>query len=214
MIRNAWHNRGIIPHQGTQQRTQQHTHWFLSHSNHMTYTCKIQIFPFTSEGTVGGWWQEDTLLTLHTRLSLSGTPSSAQTYCFAIFKCLFKCTKVDGKSDFADFLTALLCVMSVHTGSANIVPTREYPTYFLPHFHKISNNKKYHHFRISFTSPGTERMLTQQKSYCQDSRLPPHMELKGLSDERQWNLYEPMCSDEHLYAITLKPINLKPKKKG
>ena len=40
------------------------------------------------------------------------------------------------------------------------------------------------------------------------------MELKGLSDERQWNLYEPMCSDEHLYAITLKPINLKPKKKG
>ena len=57
-------------------------------------------------------------------------------------------------------------------------------------------------------------MLTQQKSYCQDSRLPPHMELKGLSDERQWNLYEPMCSDEHLYAITLKPINLKPKKKG
>ena len=40
----------------------------------------------------------------------------------------------------------------VHTEDHEIVPTRDWPTFLLPHF---ANIKKYHHFRFSSSTPRT-----------------------------------------------------------
>ena len=52
----------------------------------------------------------------------------------------------------------------VHTEDTQIVPTHDWPSSFLlPHFKKISNIKKYHHFHFSSSTPGTVSTQTHQR---------------------------------------------------
>jgi hypothetical protein len=79
--------------------------------------------------------------------------------CFAVFKCLFKSTKVDGTSDSADFLTALLRVMSLNLCTLGVLILCQHensrhsssPTFTR---YLITNNTIISEY-ISFTSPGT-----------------------------------------------------------
>lgn len=98
----------------------------------------------------------------HTNIAYSflvvGHTKFSPDWCFGLFKRLFKKTKVDCMADIATVVNdSALCNVAqvVHNENTEIVPTRDWPTFLLPHFRKISNIKRYHHFRFSSSSPGT-----------------------------------------------------------
>ena len=171
----------------------------------------------------------------HTNITYSflvvGHTKFSPDWCFGLFKRLFKRTKVDCMADIAAVVdNSALCNVSqfVHTEDSEIVPTRDWPSFLLPHFKKIPNTKKYYQFHFASSTPGTvfvrehadtpEVPLPILRDSWQPSpaELPPRMPPKGLSDERQWYLYErirPFCSEEHRDTVTPEPCTPNPKRR-
>ena len=155
----------------------------------------------------------------HTNITYSflvaGHTKFSPDWCFGLFKRLFKRTAVNCMADIADVVDkSAVCNVPqlVHTEDTEIVPTRDWRTFLLPHFRKIPGIKQYHHFRFSSSFPGT--MFVRHHADTTETslpilrddwhpipdHLPLHVEPKGLSDERQWYLFErirPFCSEEH-----------------
>ena len=128
-------------------------------------------------------------------------------WCFRLFKDLFKRTKVDSMEDITAVVErSAVCNVPqfVHTEDTEIVPTRDWLFFLLPHFRKIPNIMKYHYFHFSSSTPGTMfvrehvdtpevplHILCDSWQPLQDElKLAPRVQPKGLSDERQWYLYE------------------------
>ena len=101
-------------------------------------------------------------------------------------------------------------------------------TYLAPHFKRITNLKKYHHFRFSSESPGIaylqlnadlkeEEVELLKNSWEPVPReLPPILQPKGLSDERQWYLYEQVrqfCTDDCQDLVCSRPATPNPKRR-
>ena len=172
---------------------------------------------------------------LHTNVTYSflvvGHTKFSPDWCFGLFKRLFKRTKVDCMADIAAVVdTSAVCNVPqiVHSEDTQIVPTHDWSSFLLPHFKKISNIKKYHHFHFSSSTPGTvfvkehadtpEVPLPILRHSWQPTQgeLPPRVEPKGLSDERQWYLYErihPFCAHEHRNTVTPEPATPNPKRR-
>ena len=171
----------------------------------------------------------------HTNITYSflvvGHTKFSPDWCFGLFKRLFKRTKVDCMADIAEIVDrSAVCntPQLVHTENTEIVPTFDWGSFLLPHFSKITNIKRYHHFRFSSSTPGIVHAREHadtpevQLSLLRDNWLPRCDELprrippKGLSEERQWYLYEricPFCSEEHRDTTTPQPRTPNPKRR-
>ena len=171
----------------------------------------------------------------HTNITYSflvvGHTKFSPDWCFGLFKRLFKRTKVDCMQDIAAVVEqSAVCNIPqfVHTEDTEIVQTRDWPSFLLPHFKKIPNIKKYHYFHFSSSTPGI--MLVREHADTPDvplpilrdswqppqDELPPRVQPKGLSDERQWYLYErirPFCAEEHRDTVTPEPSTPNPKRR-
>ena len=116
----------------------------------------------------------------------------------------------------------------VHTEDCAVVPPRDWATFLVSHFRKITNIKQYHHFRFSSSCPGkffvrlhadtteVELSLLRDDWHPVPDHLPPQIQPKGLSDERQWYLYErirPFCSVEHRDTVAPQPSLPNPKRR-
>ena len=116
----------------------------------------------------------------------------------------------------------------VHTEDSEVVPTRDWTTFLAPHFKKIVGIKKYYHFRFSSTSPGTvfakhhadtvevPLLLARDEWHPDAEELPPHIEPRGLNEERQWYLFEtirPFCTEEHQDTVAPQPSIPNPKRR-
>lgn len=127
-------------------------------------------------------------------------------FCFGLFKRLFKRTKVDCMADIAKVVedsAACNSAQLVYTeDGTSIVPMRDWVSYLAPHFKRVANIKKFHHFHMSAVSPGVITLKThadskeQSLSVLRDGWTPSHLELpprlvpKGLTEERQWYLFD------------------------
>ena len=152
-------------------------------------------------------------------------------WCFGLYKCLFKCTKVDCMADISAVIdSSAVCNVSqlVRTEDTEVVPTYDLASFLLPHFRKNQNIKKYYHFRFSSSSPGnvfarehadtteTKLSLLRDDWHPAPDDLAPLIAPKGLSDERQWYLYKrirPFCSEEHRETATPHPPMPNPKRR-
>ena len=171
----------------------------------------------------------------HTNINYSflvvGHTKFSPDWCFGLFKRLFKRTKVSSMAEIADVVEkSAVCNQAqfVHTEDTEVVPTYDWASFLLPHCRKVPNIKRYHHFRFPSSSPGIVfakehadtpeveiPLLRNNWCRCRDE-LPPQIPPKGLSDERQWYLYErirPFCSDEQRDTVTPKPCTPNPKRR-
>lgn len=146
----------------------------------------------------------------HTEVTYSflivGHTKFSPDFCFGLFKRLFKRTKVDCLADIAHVVNkSAICNTSQVVCSEDgimTVPIYDWSTFLAPHYKKVTGIKKFHHFRFSSSSPGTvfikeyadsdeEALVIQRHDWIRDTRdLPPIITPKGLSEERQWYLYE------------------------
>ena len=168
----------------------------------------------------------------HTNINYSflviGHMKFSPDWCFGLFKWLFKRTKVSSMAEIADVVEkSAVCnwAQFVHT---EVVPTYDWASFLLPHCTKVPNIKRYHHFRFSSSSPGivfakehTDTpevelpLLRNNWGPCRNE-LPPQIQPKGLSDERQWYLYKWIClfcSDEQLDTVTPRSYKANPKRR-
>ena len=119
-------------------------------------------------------------------------------------------------------------VQIVCNEDAEVVPTYDWTSFLQPNFQKITGIKKLHHFRYSASSPGTVFVKTQADAeesaldllladwQPSPSTLPQRIEPRGLSDERQWYLYErirPFCSYAHRDTVCPEPSVPNPKRR-
>ena len=108
---------------------------------------------------------------------------------------------------------------------STIVTTFDWTDFFAPRMKRINGIKKYHHFRIFSSSPGTvfvkeqndtpevELILLKEPWDVDSDTLPNIVPPHGLSIERQWYLYErirPFCPDEDKDTVCLLPSSPKP----
>ena len=127
-----------------------------------------------------------------------------------MFKRLYRSTIVSSIAEIASVVDN-----SAHCNTSQIVCDEkgsvfvgsfDWSTYLAPHdFKRITNLKKYHHFRFSSESPGIAYLKLNADSNEDEvellknswepvpHELPPILQPKGLSDERQWYLYEQVC---------------------
>ena len=98
----------------------------------------------------------------HTNITYSflvvGHTKFSPDWSFGLFKHLYWRTKVNTISDIASVVDkSAHCntsqVACDEKGSTN-VPFFDWSAYLGPHFKRIVNIKKYHHFRFSFANPG------------------------------------------------------------
>ena len=152
-------------------------------------------------------------------------------WCFGLFKRLFKRTRVSSMGEIADVVErSASCneVQIVCNEDAEVVPTYDWTSFLQPHFQKITGIKKLHHFRYSASSPGTVFVKTQADAeesaldllradwQPSPSTLPQRIKPRGLSDERQWYLYErirPFCSYGHRDTVCPEPSVPNPKRR-
>ena len=102
------------------------------------------------------------------------------------------------------------CLVGTQDGEV-LVPTYDWVSYFATYFKKIPQIKSYHSFKIDVDAPGkiTCKEYSNSVSTTFDiikvpgvlpttGELPPIIAPSGLSDDRQWYLYDkiqPFCSE-------------------
>ena len=142
----------------------------------------------------------------HTNITLFflpvGNTKFSPDWCFGLFKRQFRRTKVGSLLDVAEVVNkSAQCnfaqLVSREDGST-VVPTYDWTDFFATRFKKITGIKKFHHFRISSSSPGcvfvkeridspTEKKFDVLKEPWtpESDVLPGVVSPKGLSAERQ-----------------------------
>ena len=82
-----------------------------------------------------------------------------------------------------------------------LVPTYDWTGHLAPYFRRIKSLKTYHHFTLDSQCPGmvllketSDSPVTKERHLRDDndipSELPPTVTPSGLSNERQWYLYD------------------------
>ena len=152
----------------------------------------------------------------HTTITLSFLPVGhtkfSPDWCFGLFKRQYRRTKVGSLQNIAKVVNSsaecnVAQLVSREDGTT-IVPTMDWTDFFATKLKKIQGIKKFHHFRVTSSSPGhvfvKERSDTVERDIdllkepwtpdvdAKPGVIPP----KGLSPDRQWYLYEqirPFC---------------------
>ena len=155
-----------------------------------------------------------TLMNRHTNVTLSFLPVGhtkfAPDWCFALFKCAYRQTKVESLQSIARVVnTSAECnfaqLVSREDGST-VVPKYNWTDLFATRMRKIAGIKKFHHFRMSSSSPGnvfakeysdsaevTFKLL--KEAWTPDAaELPTVISPHGLSVDCQCYLYNSICS--------------------
>ena len=130
----------------------------------------------------------------------------APDWCFGLFKRQLRRINVGNLRGIAQVVnnsvesnvSQLLCDENGHT----IVPTYDWTDFFAPHLENVTGIKKYHHFCFTSSEPGVvyARVHTDTDEVRMDlnkssppwspnkDELPPVVDPKSLSAERQWYL--------------------------
>ena len=146
----------------------------------------------------------------HTEVTLSfmipGHTKFSPDWCFGLLK-KYRWTKVGGLSDLCGVVNDSAAVniaqpTGLEDGSV-VVHTYDWQEYFSRFFTKVKGIKKLHHIRFSSSSPGcifvkegagsaeVKRCILKDKSWePKADELPPVLSPTGLSQQRQWYLYE------------------------
>lgn len=155
---------------------------------------------------------------LHTNITVSflvvGHTKFAPDWGFGLVKRLYRRTKVSTLTDIAEVVdSSAECNVSQLASTEDgtiIVPTYNWSDYFAEHFKSIPGIKKYHHFHFSMSNPGIVLMKENSESPSKQvnllkdewspstEELPPIISPNGLSNERQWYLYDsirPFCPE-------------------
>ena len=177
-----------------------------------------------------------TLTGRHTNITYSflvvGRTKFAPDWLFGLFKRLYRRTKVGSIADIVSVVdNSALCISSQVVCDENgsvTVKSFDWSTYLAPHFKQISNIKKYHHFRFSSQHPGIAYLKLNADSNEEEfellknswepvpHELPPILQPKGLSDERQWYLYEQVhqyCPESCKDLVCPRPATPNPKRR-
>ena len=169
----------------------------------------------------------------HSNITLSFLPAGHTRFlpdwCFGLLKRQYRRTKVGSLQAIAEVVNkSAECnfaqLVSREDGST-IVPTFDWTDFFAPRLKRITGIKKYHHFRVSSSSPGSVFMKDQNETpevqfvllkelFDVDfNTLPNIISPHGLTIERQWYLYEqirPFCPDEDKDMVCPLPSLPKP----
>ena len=177
-----------------------------------------------------------TLTGRHTSINYSflvvGHTKFAPDWSFGLFKRLYRRTKVNTIADIASVVdNSAQCNTSQVTcdekGSI-IAASYDWSTYLAPHFKRILNIKKYHHFRLSSETPGIVYLKLNADSNEEEVEIlknsweplphdmPSRLQPKGLSDERQWYLFDQVrqfCSEDWKDLVCPRPTVPNPKRR-
>ena len=146
-----------------------------------------------------------------------------------MFKRLYRRTKVGNLRAIAGVVNqSAQCnfaqLVSSKDGST-IVQTHDWTDFFATRMKKITGIKKFHHFRVSSSSPGSvfvrelsdspevEISLLKEPWTTDPEELPAVIPPRGLSTERQWYLYEqirPFCPDDDKDYVCPLPLVPRP----
>lgn len=160
-----------------------------------------------------------TLTDLHSEVTISflvvGHTKFAPDWCFGLFKRLYRRTNVGSLKDVAQVVNnSAACNVAqlvCKEDGSTIVPTYDWANLFAEHFRKLPSIKKYHHFRMSSSSPGmvfvkehsdspeVEFSLLKHPWSPRSEDLPDTVPPRGLTADRQWYLFEqirPFCPEE------------------
>ena len=155
---------------------------------------------------------------LNKEITLSFLPAGhtkfSPDWCFGLFKQRFRRSEVNSLNDIVKVVEESSCVnKSQLVGTSDgdtIVHSFDWTGYLAPFFKRIKSIKAYHHFVVNSETPGqilmrktcdgpvTKEQLLRNLVIVPSSDLPP-IPPSGLSNERQWYLYEKIreyCSDE------------------
>ncbi len=173
-----------------------------------------------------------TLANRHTNITLSflvvGHTKFSPDWCFGLFKRQFRRTKVGSLQSIAEtvnFSAQCNFAQLVSTeDDTTVIPTYDWTSSLVPRMKKITGIKKFHHFRMSSSSPGSVFVKERSESAEVEFELlkapwaaeedfpavvPPH----GLNADRQWYLYEtirPFCQDRDKDTVCPLPSVPKP----
>ena len=167
---------------------------------------------------------------LHQQISLSflivGHTKFAPHWCFGLLKQRFRRTRVACLSDLVQVVNASAeanIAQRVGTQSGEvIVQTYNWTAMFTGHLRKLKHIKKYHHFTICASSPGSVSVRLESDSaeenifLLTDSTwkpsphvLPPVVQPSDLSLERQWYLHTHIaeyCPEEVRDVVCPRPL--------
>ena len=173
-----------------------------------------------------------TITNRHANITLSflsvGHTKGVPDWCFGLFKRSYRRTKVRSLLAIAQVVNSSAdCTFSllvVREDGSTIVPMYNWTDFFAPQM-KISGIKKFHHFRVSSSSPGlvfakqwsdspevTFKVLKEPWTPAVDE-LPAVVPPRGLSTERQWYLYDSIrqfCPDNDMDTVCPLPSVPKP----
>lgn len=158
-----------------------------------------------------------------------GHTKFAPDWCFGLFKRQYRWTKVGSLHDISEVTDCSAnCnfpqLVAEQDGSI-IVPTYDWTNFFISKMKKISGIKRYHHFRVTSSHPGSvflrrrsdtpevEIDLLRDPWSPEEDELPTVIYPSGFSAARQWYLYEqirPFCPDEDKDAVCPLPQCPKP----
>ena len=142
------------------------------------------------------------------------TPDS----CFGLVKQRYRRTNIECLSDIVDVVNKsgyINHARLVGTQEGQVlIPTYDWQTYLSPHFKKIQQIKNFHQFKFSSEHPGEVicKVYSDSEEIKLDMRvdplwepnisdLPPLVQPRGLSQERQLYLYEkirPFCTERSM----------------
>ncbi len=155
-----------------------------------------------------------TMTKRHTKILLSflvvGHTKFSPDWCFGLLKQKYRKTDIGSVDSLAKCVDASATCNHVQlVGKSDgtlIVPTFDWSSYFAIHFRRITGIKRFHHFDFDSSCPGTVHVQER----CDSNRikisllkdnwdpspfdLPQRIFPKGLSQERQWYLYEQIRS--------------------
>ena len=174
-----------------------------------------------------------TLTNRHTNITLSFLPVGhtkfAPDWCFGLFKRSYRRTKVGSLCSIAQVVNnSAVCNFTqlvAREDGSTIVPTYNWTDFFAARMKKVTGILKFHHFRVSASSPGVvfakERSDSAEVPFTvlkepwtpeadeMPSVIPPH----GLSANRQWYLYDyirPFCPEDDKDSVCPLPTVPKP----
>ena len=174
-----------------------------------------------------------TITNRHTNITLSFLPvghtKCAPDWCFGLFKHSYRRKRVGSLLAIAQVINSSAdcnySQLELHKDGSTIVPMYNWTDFFpLPRLKKISGIKKFHHFRMSSSSPGlvfakqwsdspeVTFLLFKEPWTPAVDELPAVGPQRGLSTERQWYLYDSIhqfCPDNDTDIVC--PLSFVPK---
>ena len=173
-------------------------------------------------------WRVMTGLHRHINLSflIVGHTKFSPDWCFGLLKRRFRRTRVSCLDDLETVVNQsaeanIAQLVGTQSGEV-VVHTYNWSAMFTGHLRKLKHIKKYHHFSISESSPGSVKVRVESDTESEhislvtdhtwspsSDVLPPILPPLGLSLERQWYLYSHIrqyCPEEVQDKVCPQPL--------